>query len=72
MVVFDTTFNKKEVYYMAKRFISILLMLAILLHSEVCLGEQLPGLSTARIIELQELAGENGSQWIEARRLRRT
>ena len=50
---------------MAKRFISILLMLAMLLQSEVCLGEQLPGISTARIMELQELAGENGSQWTE-------
>ena len=50
---------------MSKRFIPILLVLALLLCGAVNLGEQLPSLSTARINELQELAGENGAQWIE-------
>ena len=50
---------------MAKRFIPLLLVLALLLCGAVNLGEQLPSLSTARINELQELAGENGAQWIE-------
>ena len=50
---------------MAKRIFSFLLVLALLLQGEVCLGGQLPGLSTERINELQELAGENGAQWIE-------
>ncbi|MGN0317632.1 MAG: carboxypeptidase-like regulatory domain-containing protein [Lachnospira sp.] len=50
---------------MKKRIFSIMIMLTLLLNSEVCLGQQLPSLSTARIIELQELAGENSAQWIE-------
>ena len=50
---------------MSKRFIPILLVLALLLCGAVNLGEQLPSLSTARINELQELAGENGAQWSE-------
>ena len=50
---------------MAKRFFPLLLILALLMCSTVSLGKQLPGLSTARINELQELAGENGAQWIE-------
>ena len=48
---------------MAKRFLPLLLTLALLLCSTVSFGEQLPGLSTARINELQEMAGENGAQW---------
>ena len=50
---------------MAKRFFSIILMLALLLCGEVSLSEQLPELSAARIDELQELSGENGEPWIE-------
>ena len=50
---------------MSKRFIPILLVLALLLCGAVNLGEQLPSLSTARINELQEMAGENGAQWTE-------
>ena len=50
---------------MAKRFLPLLLTLALLLCSTVSFGEQLPGLSTARINELQEMAGENGAQWTE-------
>lgn len=50
---------------MAKRFFSLLLTLSLLLCSAVSASEQLPGLSIARISELQELAGENGAQWIE-------
>ena len=42
-----------------------MLMLTLLLCGAVSLGKQLPSLSTARINELQELAGENGAQWIE-------
>ena len=50
---------------MKKRFLPILLVLSLLLCSAVSFGEQLPGLSIARISELQELAGENGAQWTE-------
>ena len=52
---------------MAKRFypLLLLLLLALLLCGTVSLGKQLPGLSTARLNELQELTGENGAQWIE-------
>ena len=50
---------------MKKRFLPILLVLSLLLCNAVSAIEQLPGLSTARINELQELAGENGAQWIE-------
>lgn len=50
---------------MKKRFLPILLVFSLLLCSAVSAGEQLPGLSIARISELQELAGENGAQWIE-------
>ena len=51
---------------MAKRFFPLLLVLALLLCVAVSLGEQLPSLSTERISELQELAGENGAQWSES------
>lgn len=50
---------------MKKRFLPILLVLSLLLCSAVSASEQLPGLSIARISELQELAGENGAQWTE-------
>ncbi len=50
---------------MKKRFLPILLVISLLLCSAVSASEQLPGLSIARISELQELAGENGAQWTE-------
>ena len=50
---------------MKKRFLPILLVLSLLLCGTVSYGKELPSLSTAKINELQELAGENGAQWIE-------
>lgn len=50
---------------MAKRFISFMLMLTLLLGGAVSHGQQFSGLSSSMINELQELAGENGAQWIE-------
>ena len=50
---------------MKKRFLPILLVLSLLLCSAGSPGKQLSGLSTERINEMQELAGENGAQWTE-------
>ena len=50
---------------MKKRFLPILLVLSLLLCSAGTPGKQLSGLSTERITEMQELAGENGAQWTE-------
>ena len=50
---------------MKKRFLPILLVLSLLLCGAGSPGKQLSGLSTERINELQELAGENGAQWTE-------
>ena len=50
---------------MKKRFLPILLVLSLLLCGAGSPGKQLSDLSTERINELQELAGENGAQWTE-------
>ena len=50
---------------MEKRFLPILLVLSLLLCGAGSPGKQLADLSTERINELQELAGENGAQWTE-------
>lgn len=50
---------------MKKRFLPILLVLSLLLCGSGSHGKQLSGLSTERINELQELAGENVAQWTE-------
>nr|MDD6336399.1 carboxypeptidase-like regulatory domain-containing protein [bacterium] len=50
---------------MAKRFLSLLLMVSLLLCAAPKLSAQAPSLSTARINALQDLAGEDGAQWRE-------
>ena len=50
---------------MRKQLLSLLLTLALLLCAAAGLGEQTPGLTSARISALQKLAGENGAQWRE-------
>lgn len=50
---------------MKKRFLPILLVLSLLLCGAVSPGKPLSSLSTEKINELQELAGENGAQWTE-------